>query len=170
MILVVLIFSKYFYISCMTSYFTFFLMDKFGMSVQHSQVCLLSLIHILLTGKGLEFGGSLVRPEATGYGGLYFVREMLADKGIDIRGKRVAISGFGNVAWGAAQKATQMGAKVVTISGPDGYIYDEDGLDEEKIAYMLEPVSYTHLAMWWKTSCACTGIIMWKYLRRCALR
>jgi len=62
----------------------------------------------------------------------------LADKGIDIRGKRVAISGFGNVAWGAAQKATQMGAKVVTISGPDGYIYDEDGLDEEKIAYMLE--------------------------------
>ena len=92
----------------------------------------------VLTGKGLEFGGSLVRPEATGYGGLYFVREMLADKGIDIRGKRVAISGFGNVAWGAAQKATQMGAKVVTISGPDGYIYDEDGLDEEKIAYMLE--------------------------------
>ena len=82
----------------------------------------------VLTGKGLEFGGSLVRPEATGYGGLYFVREMLADKGIDIRGKRVAISGFGNVAWGAAQKATQMGAKVVTISGPDGYIYDEDGL------------------------------------------
>ena len=58
----------------------------------------------VLTGKGLEFGGSLVRPEATGYGGLYFVREMLADKGIDIRGKRVAISGFGNVAWGAAQK------------------------------------------------------------------
>ncbi len=91
----------------------------------------------VLTGKGLEFGGSLVRPEATGYGGLYFVREMLAGRGIDIRGKRVAVSGFGNVAWGAARKATQLGAKVVTISGPDGYIYDEDGLDEEKIAYML---------------------------------
>ena len=92
----------------------------------------------VLTGKGLEFGGSLVRPEATGYGGLYFVREMLADKGIDIRGKRVAISGFGNVAWGAAQKATQMGAKVVTISGPDGYIYDPTGISGKKIEYMLE--------------------------------
>ena len=91
----------------------------------------------VLTGKGLEYGGSLVRPEATGYGGLYFVREMLADKGIDIQGKRIAMSGFGNVAWGAAKKATQMGAKVVTISGPDGYIYDEAGLDEEKIAYLL---------------------------------
>ena len=92
----------------------------------------------VLTGKGLEFGGSLVRQEATGFGGLYFVREMLAGKGISIQGKRVAISGFGNVAWGAATKATQMGAKVVTISGPDGYIYDEAGLDEEKIAYLLE--------------------------------
>ncbi len=84
--------------------------------------------------KGSEFGGSLVRPEATvGYGGLYFVREMLADKGIDTRASRVAISGFGNVAWGAAQKATQMGAKVVTISGPDGYIYDEDGLTKKRL-------------------------------------
>ena len=82
----------------------------------------------VLTGKGLEFGGSLVRPEATGYGGLYFVREMLADKGIDIRGKRVDISGFGNVAWGAAQKATQMGAKVVTMSDSNGYVYDPDGI------------------------------------------
>lgn len=91
----------------------------------------------VLTGKGLEYGGSLVRPEATGYGGLYFVREMLADSGIDIQGKRIAMSGFGNVAWGAAKKATQMGAKVVTISGPDGYIYDEAGLDDEKIDYML---------------------------------
>ena len=90
------------------------------------------------TGKGLEFGGSLVRPEATGYGGLYFVKQMLATKGIDIAGKRIAISGFGNVAWGAASKATQLGAKVVTISGPDGYVYDPDGISGEKIDYMLE--------------------------------
>ena len=92
----------------------------------------------VLTGKGLSYGGSLVRPEATGFGGLYFVREMLADKGIDIKGKTIAISGFGNVAWGAARKATEMGAKVITISGPDGYILDEAGLDEKKIEYMLE--------------------------------
>ena len=92
----------------------------------------------VLTGKGLEFGGSLVRPEATGFGGLYFVNEMLQDKGIDIKGKTVAISGFGNVAWGAATKATQLGAKVITFSGPDGYIYDPAGLDSEKIDYMLE--------------------------------
>ena len=92
----------------------------------------------VLTGKGLEFGGSLIRPEATGYGGLYFVKEMLAVKGLDIKGKRVAISGFGNVAWGAAKKATEMGAKVITISGPDGYIYDEQGVSGEKIDYMLE--------------------------------
>ena len=92
----------------------------------------------VLTGKGLEWGGSLVRPEATGYGGLYFVREMLCTAGHSIEGKTVAISGFGNVAWGAATKATQMGAKVVTISGPDGYIYDPDGISGEKIDYMLE--------------------------------
>ncbi len=92
----------------------------------------------VLTGKGLEFGGSLIRPEATGFGGLYFVREMLRTHGQDIAGKTVAISGFGNVAWGAATKATQLGAKVVTISGPDGYIYDPAGLDDEKIRYMLE--------------------------------
>jgi len=92
----------------------------------------------VLTGKGLEFGGSLVRPEATGFGGLYFVNEMLQTRGIDIKGKTVAISGFGNVAWGAATKATQLGAKVVTISGPDGYIYDPEGISGEKIDYMLE--------------------------------
>lgn len=92
----------------------------------------------VLTGKGLEFGGSLVRPEATGFGGLYFVQQMLSTRNIDIKGKTVAISGFGNVAWGAAKKATEMGAKVVTISGPDGYVYDPEGLNEEKIAYMLE--------------------------------
>ena len=92
----------------------------------------------VLTGKNLEFGGSLVRPEATGFGGLYFVHEMLQTAGIDIQGKTVAISGFGNVAWGAATKATQLGAKVVTISGPDGYIYDPEGISGEKIDYMLE--------------------------------
>ena len=92
----------------------------------------------VLTGKNLEFGGSLIRPEATGFGGLYFVNEMLQTAGHDIKGKTVAISGFGNVAWGAATKATQLGAKVVTISGPDGYIYDPNGISGEKIDYMLE--------------------------------
>jgi glutamate dehydrogenase (NADP+) len=90
------------------------------------------------TGKGLEFGGSLIRPEATGFGALYFVQSVLATKNDTIKGKTVAISGFGNVAWGAATKATELGAKVVTISGPDGYIYDPAGLDAEKIDYMLE--------------------------------
>lgn len=90
------------------------------------------------TGKGLEYGGSLVRPEATGFGALYFVNEMLKAKNIDLKGKTVAISGFGNVAWGATLKATELGAKVVTISGPDGYIYDADGVSGEKIEYMLE--------------------------------
>ena len=90
------------------------------------------------TGKGLEFGGSLIRPEATGFGGLYFVQEMLETRNIDLKDKRVAISGFGNVAWGAATKATELGAKVVTISGPDGYIYDEEGISGEKIDFMLE--------------------------------
>lgn len=90
------------------------------------------------TGKGLEYGGSLVRPEATGFGALYFVQEMLKAKKIDIKGKTVAVSGFGNVAWGAVTKATELGAKVVTISGPDGYIYDPDGISGDKIEYMLE--------------------------------
>lgn len=92
----------------------------------------------VLTGKNLEYGGSLMRPEATGFGGLYFVKDMLETKGQTLEGKRVAISGFGNVAWGAAKKALQLGAKVITISGPDGYILDEAGLNEEKIEYMLE--------------------------------
>ena len=92
----------------------------------------------VLTGKSLEYGGSLIRPEATGFGGLYFVKQMLETAGNNIKGKTVAISGFGNVAWGAALKATEMGAKVVTISGPDGYIYDENGISGEKIDYMLE--------------------------------
>ena len=90
------------------------------------------------TGKGLDFGGSRIRPEATGYGAIYFVNNMLARKGESIKGKTVAISGFGNVAWGAALKATELGAKVVTISGPDGYVYDPDGISGDKISYMLE--------------------------------
>lgn len=90
------------------------------------------------TGKGMEFGGSILRPEATGFGALYFVKQMLGEYGLDIKGKTVAISGFGNVAWGAAKKATEMGAKVVTLSGPDGYIYDPEGVSGEKIDYMLE--------------------------------
>lgn len=90
------------------------------------------------TGKGLEYGGSLIRPEATGFGGLYFVKEMLTKKGESLEGKTVALSGFGNVAWGAALKATEFGAKVVTISGPDGYVYDPAGISGKKIEYMLE--------------------------------
>lgn len=90
------------------------------------------------TGKGQEFGGSILRPEATGYGACYFLKQMLADYGMEVKDKTIAISGFGNVAWGAAKKATELGAKVVTISGPDGYIYDPDGISGEKIEYMLE--------------------------------
>ncbi len=92
----------------------------------------------VLTGKGIEWGGSKIRPEATGFGALYFVNQMMQTHGLDIKGKTIAISGFGNVAWGAAKKATELGAKVITISGPDGYIYDPAGLDDEKIAFMLE--------------------------------
>ncbi|MBR2904755.1 MAG: NADP-specific glutamate dehydrogenase [Lentisphaeria bacterium] len=94
--------------------------------------------HGVLTGKGLAWGGSLVRSEATGFGAVYFVQHMLDMMKEDIAGKRVALSGFGNVAWGAALKAVQLGAKVITISGPDGYILDEDGLNFEKVNYMLE--------------------------------
>ncbi len=92
----------------------------------------------VLTGKGLNWGGSLIRPEATGFGVVYFVNEMLATIGESIEGKTVAISGFGNVAWGVAMKATELGAKVVTISGPDGYIYDKNGMTSEKVEYMRE--------------------------------
>jgi len=92
----------------------------------------------VLTGKGLNWGGSLVRPEATGYGNVYFAQEMLKTKGTDFKGKTVAISGFGNVAWGAALKVTELGGKVVTISGPDGYVFDPEGISGEKINYMLE--------------------------------
>jgi len=93
----------------------------------------------VLTGKGRSWGGSLIRPEATGFGNVYFAKEMLATKGESFEGKTVAVSGFGNVSWGAAQKATELGAKVVTISGPDGYIYDPDGINtQEKFDYLLE--------------------------------
>jgi glutamate dehydrogenase (NADP+) len=96
--------------------------------------------HGVLTGKGLSFGGSLVRPEATGFGAVYFVQHMLKNKSadLDIAGKTVAVSGFGNVAWGAATKATQLGAKVIAISGPDGCIYNPNGMTQEKLDYMLE--------------------------------
>jgi glutamate dehydrogenase (NADP+) len=93
----------------------------------------------VLTGKGRTFGGSLIRPEATGFGAVYYTVEMLKSFGDDIKGKTFAVSGFGNVAWGTCLKVTELGGKVVTISGPDGYIYDEDGINTpEKIAYLLE--------------------------------
>ena len=92
----------------------------------------------VLTGKGMEFGGSILRPAATGVGALYFVNQMLQTHDIDIKGKTIAVSGFGNVSWGAVKKATQLGAKVITISGPDGYIYDPEGISGEKNEFMLE--------------------------------
>jgi glutamate dehydrogenase (NADP+) len=92
----------------------------------------------VLTGKGLNWGGSLIRPEATGFGAVYFANEMLKRKNDSFEGKTVTVSGFGNVAWGVALKITELGGKIMTISGPDGYIYDEAGLDEEKIEYLLE--------------------------------
>ena len=93
----------------------------------------------VLTGKGISYGGSLIRPEATGYGAVYYTSYMLDDFGEDIKGKTFAISGFGNVAWGTAKKIAELGGKVVTLSGPDGYIYDKDGIvTKEKIDFMLE--------------------------------
>ena len=93
----------------------------------------------VLTGKALASGGSLIRPEATGFGAVYYVVEMLKSFGDDIKGKTFAVSGFGNVAWGTVKKVTELGGKVVAISGPDGYVYDADGINtDEKINYMLE--------------------------------
>ncbi|NOR46026.1 MAG: NADP-specific glutamate dehydrogenase [Candidatus Delongbacteria bacterium] len=93
----------------------------------------------VLTGKGLNWGGSLIRPEATGFGAVYYADEMLKHKGESMEGKTVSLSGFGNVTWGCAMKATELGAKVLTISGPDGYVLDEDGVNtEEKFNYLLE--------------------------------
>lgn len=93
----------------------------------------------VLTGKGMSYGGSLIRPEATGYGATYYVVEVLKHFGETMKGKTVAVSGFGNVAWGVCKKVAQLGGKVVTLSGPDGYCYDPDGIvTEEKINYLLE--------------------------------
>lgn len=92
----------------------------------------------VLTGKGLSYGGSLIRPEATGYGVTYFCEEMLKHEGSTIKDKTVAVSGFGNVAWGVCKKVSELGGKVVTLSGPDGYIYDPEGVTGEKIDYMIE--------------------------------
>ncbi len=87
----------------------------------------------------MSFGGSLIRPEATGFGAVYYTVEMLKYFGDDVKGKTFAVSGFGNVAWGTVKKVTELGGKVVTISGPDGYVYDKDGINtEEKIDYLLE--------------------------------
>ncbi|TVQ15450.1 MAG: NADP-specific glutamate dehydrogenase [Bacteroidetes bacterium] len=92
----------------------------------------------VFTGKGRGWGGSLIRPEATGFGNVYFAEEMLKTRGDSMKGKIVSVSGFGNVSWGSIIKATQLGARVVTISGPDGYVYDPDGISGEKIDYLLE--------------------------------
>jgi len=92
----------------------------------------------VFTGKGRNWGGSLIRPEATGFGTVFFAEEMLKTRGESMKGKIVTISGFGNVSWGSAIKAVQLGAKVVTISGPDGYVYDPDGISGDKIDYLLE--------------------------------
>ncbi|HTY39128.1 MAG TPA: NADP-specific glutamate dehydrogenase [Bacteroidota bacterium] len=92
----------------------------------------------VLTGKGLNWGGSLIRPEATGFGVVYFAEEMLKTKSQSFAGKTVAVSGFGNVAWGAVLKVNELGGKVVTLSGPDGFIYDKDGVKGEKVDYMLQ--------------------------------
>ena len=94
----------------------------------------------VLTGKGFSYGGSLTRPEATGYGAMYYLQEVLEHEGEDIKGKTIACAGFGNVTWGICKKALHLGAKVVTLSGPDGYIYDPEGVSscEEKVDYLLE--------------------------------
>ena len=93
----------------------------------------------VLTGKGISYGGSLIRPEATGFGAVYYTNEMLTAMGDTLAGKTVAVSGFGNVAWGTVKKIAQLGGKVVTISGPDGYVYDADGIiTDEKIDFMLQ--------------------------------
>ena len=93
----------------------------------------------VLTGKGQSYGGSLIRPEATGYGAVYYLCEVLKHENDTIEGKTIACAGFGNVTWGICKKATELGAKVVTLSGPDGYVYDADGINTpEKIAYLVE--------------------------------
>ncbi len=103
---------------------------------QYKRICN-NFENAVLTGKGLSYGGSLIRPEATGYGAVYFCNEVLKSHNESIKGKTFAVSGFGNVAWGTVLKVNQLGGKVLTISGPDGYVYDKDGITEEKAAYML---------------------------------
>ena len=92
----------------------------------------------VLTGKGFTYGGSLIRPEATGYGAVYYLQEVLAHENDSIEGKRIAISGYGNVGWGIMKKAAELGAKVTYFAGPDGYIHDPDGVTGEKLEYILE--------------------------------
>jgi glutamate dehydrogenase (NADP+) len=92
----------------------------------------------VLTGKGISWGGSLIRPEATGYGAVYFAQNMLETRGASFEGKKVVISGSGNVAQYAAEKAIQLGAKVLTMSDSSGFIYDPDGIDEEKLAFIMQ--------------------------------
>ena len=92
----------------------------------------------VLTGKGFTYGGSLIRPEATGYGAIYYLQEVLKHEGDTIEGKRIAISGYGNVGWGIMKKAAELGAKVTYFAGPDGYIHDPDGVVGEKLDYILE--------------------------------
>lgn len=92
----------------------------------------------VLTGKGLGWGGSYLRPEATGYGVVYFAQEMMKRVNDDIEGKTAAVSGFGNVAWGVVKKINELGGKVVTLSGPDGFVHDPDGVTGEKVEYMLQ--------------------------------
>ena len=104
---------------------------------QYKRICN-NFENAVLTGKGISYGGSLIRPEATGFGAVYFCDEVLKGYGEEIKGKTFAVSGFGNVAWGAVLKINALGGKVLTISGPDGYVYDKDGVTTEKAAYMLE--------------------------------
>lgn len=92
----------------------------------------------VLTGKGATWGGSLIRPEATGFGGVYFGIDVLKRVGEEFKGKTIACSGFGNVTWGAIKKLIELGGKVITISGPDGYVLDEEGFNEEKCEYLLD--------------------------------
>ena len=101
----------------------------------------------VITGKGFNYGGSRIRPEATGFGVTYFVQEMLKDIGETIIGKKVAVSGYGNVAWGVCKKVTELGGKIVTISEKDGYIYVPEGLTEEQVEYMLYLRSHTELTL-----------------------
>ena len=92
----------------------------------------------MISGKGLSYGGSLIRPEATGYGAVYYVNEVFLHEGDKIEGKTFALSGFGNVSWGVAKKLEELGAVAVTLSGPDGYIYDPKGITGKKVEYLLE--------------------------------